>query len=883
MSEELEHIGVERRSGRYPWGSGENPKQRNRDFLGFVDKLEKQGLTEKEIADGYGITIAHLRARRTAATNEKRRDDIAMANRLADKGMSNVAIAKRMGVSEATVRNLRNPKMKERADVLTVTTDMLRAQVDTKKFIDIGAGVENDLNLSQTKLKAAVAVLKDEGYGEWLVKVPQAGNNMTLMKVLAPPGVPYSEVYANRHNIQSVQAYTNDGARSFKLIEPPVQVDPKRVAVRYTEEGGSLKDGVIEVRRGVDDVSLGGKNYAQVRIAVGGTHYLKGMAVYADDLPDGVDIRFNTNKSSTGNKLDAMKPLKMDNDDPTKVDADFPFGSIVRQRTYTDKDGNEKLSALNIVNDEGQWDEWSRTLSSQMLSKQTPSLAKKQLGAAYDSRKAQFDEIDALTNPTVKKKLLASFSDDCDSAAVHLKAAALPGQRTHVILPFPKMREGEVYAPNYENGETVVLIRHPHGGIFEIPTLTVNNRNKEAQTVLGKTPRDAIGIHPKVAERLSGADFDGDTVLVIPDRNGTIRTSKALKGLVGFDPKSEYRGYEGMKVMSDTQAQMGNISNLITDMTIRGANNDEIARAVRHSMVVIDAEKHKLDYRRSATDNKISELKATYQGGARKGASTLISQAKGKEWVPERKARSAAEGGAIDPRTGKLMYTPTNTSRLDANGNRIPNRTQVKKMALTDDAFTLSSGTLIEDVYATHANKLKALANESRRVMVNTPDRRMSQSAKQTYAQEVSSLNAKLNVALKNKPRERQALVIANSMVTAKLQANPHLSKEDIKKLKRMSIATARGRVGAERKVIKIEPLEWDAIQMGAISANKLAAILENADLAEVKKYATPRETLVMQPARVARAKSMLSAGHTQAEVANALGVSITTLTTSIE
>ena len=148
MTEELEHVGIERRSGRYPWGSGENPKQRNRDFLGFVEKLEKQGVSEKDIADGYGITIAHLRARRTAAVNEKRRDDIDLASRLADKGMSNVAIGQRMGVSEATVRNLRNPKMKERADVLSVTTDMLRAQVDKKRFIDIGAGVENDLNLS---------------------------------------------------------------------------------------------------------------------------------------------------------------------------------------------------------------------------------------------------------------------------------------------------------------------------------------------------------------------------------------------------------------------------------------------------------------------------------------------------------------------------------------------------------------------------------------------------------------------------------------------------------------------------------------------------------------------------------------------------------------
>ena len=56
------------------------------------------------------------------------------------------------------------------------------------------------------------------------------------------------------------------------------------------------KDGVIEIRSGVDDLSLGDSHYAQVRILVDGNTYLKGMAVYSDDLPDGVDVMFNTNK-----------------------------------------------------------------------------------------------------------------------------------------------------------------------------------------------------------------------------------------------------------------------------------------------------------------------------------------------------------------------------------------------------------------------------------------------------------------------------------------------------------------------------------------------------------------------------------------------------------
>src|SRR5690606_19993621 len=112
--------------------------------------------------------------------------------------------------------------------------------------------------------------------------------------------------------------------RTLLNIEPPKSIDPKRIEVRYAEDGGADMDGVIQVRRGVDDVSLGGAKYAQVRIAVGDTHYLKGMAMYTDDLPDGVDLRFNTNKSDKGDKLAAMKPLK---DDP-----DNPFGATISQR-----------------------------------------------------------------------------------------------------------------------------------------------------------------------------------------------------------------------------------------------------------------------------------------------------------------------------------------------------------------------------------------------------------------------------------------------------------------------------------------------------------------------------------------------------------------------
>lgn len=875
----LAHYGILRRSGRYPWGSGgnETESQRNKSFLDYVDGLRKQGLSEVEIAKGLGTSTTQLRAAKSLAVAQQRQERINMAQRLKDKGYSNVAIGKRMGIGESTVRNLLDPGLKDRNDVLETTASMLKDQVAQKKYIDVGGGVENHLGISQTKLNTSVAMLVEEGYTVHYVKVPQLGTGeMTSMKVLAPPDTSYSEVFKNRGEIKQITDFSDDGGRSYLGLQPPLSIDSKRVGIRYAEDGGGNADGVIYVRPGVEDISLGGANYAQVRIAVDGTHYIKGMAMYKPDLPAGVDLVFNTNKSPTGNKLDALKSMK---DDP-----DNPFGAVVRQIIVKDKDGKDRVtSAMNIVNEEGDWENWSKSLSSQMLSKQSPSLAKSQLDMTYERRKADFDEIMSLTNPAVRKKLLESYADDVDSAAVHLKAAALPRQGSHVILPVNSMKETEIYAPNYRNGESVVLIRYPHGGTFEIPELKVNNNHKEARSLLGQA-RDAVGINSKVAERLSGADFDGDTVLVIPNNSRKVKTSPALEALKGFDPKASYPAYEGMKVISPRtkQVQMGVVSNLITDMTIRGASTSELARAVKHSMVVIDAEKHKLDYKQSAIDNGIAQLKAKYQGGPKAGASTLISRASAEIRVPERKPRPAAEGGPVDIKTGRKVFVETGATFVNKNGKVVVKTTKSAKLAETPDAKTLSSGTPIEKIYADHSNKLKDLANQARKEAVTTRSTPYSPSAKAAYSKEVGSLNAKLNVALKNRPLERQAQLLANTVVSAKRQANPDMDNAELKKIKAQALNEARIRTGAKKQQIDISSNEWNAIQAGAISNNKLTQILNNSDLDKVKQLATPRQNTVMTAAKQTRAKAMLASGYTQSEVADALGVAVSTLKSSV-
>jgi len=872
----LAHYGILRKSGRYPWGSGENPNQRNKSFLDHVDTLRKQGLSETQIAQGFGITTTQLRAAKAIAKNEQRKADASEALRLKDKGMSNVAIGQQMGINESSVRALLNPATQERNDVLGITAGMLKGQVAEKGYIDIGAGVEAHIGVSKEKLNNAVAILREEGYEVYYLKVEQLGTgNQTTIKVLAPPGSTYSELYKNQDQIKQVTNYSEDGGRTFLGMETPASVSSSRVGITYAEKGGADADGTIYIRPGVDDISLGGAKYAQVRIAVDGTHYIKGMAMYKDDLPDGVDLMFNTNKSDTGSKLDALKAMK--------DDVDNPFGAVVRQMHYTDASGKSKLSSMNIVNEEGDWGEWSKTLSSQMLSKQSPALAKQQLDMTFARKKEQFEEINALTNPVVKKRLLEAFADDVDSSAVHLKAAALPRQSTHVILPIPNMKETEIYAPNYNNGEQVVLVRFPHGGKFEIPELTVNNRQPAAKKALGQSA-DAVGISPKVAERLSGADFDGDTVLVIPNASRQVKTSSPLAGLQDFDPKTSYPAYDGMAPMTAKakQREMGDVSNLITDMTIHGATNAELARAVRHSMVVIDAEKHKLNYKQSKLDNGVAELKAKYQGGARKGAATLISRASSDIRINERKPRSAAKGGPIDKATGRRVYEETGNSYVDAKGTTVVRKEKSTKLAETDDAFTLSSGTRMEAVYATHSNRLKAMANDARKTAIVTKPLPYSPSAKRAHAKEVADLDAKLNIAIRNKPLERQAQLLANAVVKAKKQANPDMQSDELKKIKGQALAEARSRTGAAKQRIEITQPEWNAIQAGAISTHKLNEILSNADLDQVKKLATPRAATVATPAVMARAKAMLAMGYTQAEIAGQLGIPTSTLNAAI-
>lgn len=892
--DELMHIGVGHdkggHSGRYPYGSGDNPNQRASSFIDRVEAYKRSGMSESEIAEAMGIvnekgqpSTGRLRAQIGVARGYMRSDLVARVKGYEADGLKPTEIGKKLGIPESTVRSLQNERSEARMNQAKATAEILKKLVNEKGMIDVGVGVERELGVSREKLNQALYILETEGYMHYGAGVPQITNpgKQTNIKVLCPPGTEHKEIY-NFDQVHSVKDYVSrDGGDTFQpRFVYPKSMDSKRLAIRYAEDGGLEKDGLIELRRGCKDLDLGEAHYAQVRILVDGSRYLKGMAVYSDNLPDGVDVVFNTNKRKDVPKMEVLKEIKKDPDNP--------FGSLIKSQSYyIDENGTKQLSLINKRADEGDWGEWADKLPSQFLGKQNIGLIKKQLGMAIDDKKGEFDDIKSMVNPTVKKAMLKTFADECDAAAEDLQAAALPRQKYQVLIPLTTIKDNEVYAPNYENGEKVALVRFPYGGTFESPILTVNNKNAEGKKILGTNPLDVIGINSKVAEQMSGADFDGDTAMVIPTGKNGIKISSRpkLEDLNNFDAKLEYGGKkEGtFKPMKNTQKEMGVISNLITDMTIKGADEKELARAVKHSMVVIDAEKHKLDYKQSEVDNGIAELKRKYQGhydedgSYHEGASTILSRAKSQQSVLKRQGSPTVnEDGSLSWKTADdLVYINKKTGKTEL-------RTQQStKMAETDDAFTLVSDANhpVEKAYALYANSMKQMANDARKEIINTGKIAFSPSAKSTYDKEVKDLDAKLNIALKNAPRERQAQTMANAVVAAKKKDNPYMTKKEIKKAGQQALEAARAKVGAKRTPVDINDREWEAIQAGAISETKLKKIINNTDTDKLKQRAMPRRSTELSAFKISKINSMKANGYTTAQIADSLGVSTSTVT----
>jgi hypothetical protein len=402
------------------------------------------------------------------------------------------------------------------------------------------------------------------------------------------------------------------------------------------------------------------------------------------------------------------------------------------------------------------------------------------------------------------------------------------------------------------------------------------------------------------------------------DKRGKVKITHrdSLEDLKGFDNKASYQYDKATKdddgtmhyykngkefrpmTKAGTQIQMGIISNLITDMTLAGAEEHELARAVKHSMVVIDAEKHKLDYKQSEIDNNIAALHKQYQGKSTGGAATILSQAKGQYRVDKRKGSpkvnikgkdwydpTKPEGALIWTTDPDATYTTTKTNkRTGETITETHTRQQLStKMKETDDANTLVSKYKhpTELLYADYANSMKALANQARKEMVSTGKIEYSATANKTYKNEVSSLMTKLNSALLNTTRERAANRMANAEVSAKKKNDPSMTKGDVKKASQRALSKYRQQLGSisrKDRNISITDREWEAIQAGAISENKLKQILSNTDIDVIRQRATPRATKTLSGGKIATIKAMAASNYSLEQIARKVGCSTSTV-----
>ena len=939
----LKHYGVKRRSGRYPWDPLLHlPK--NYKFIEERDELKKRGFSDNEIAKHMGLSTTVYRSKVTIAKEELKQYNMQRIAKLQSEGMIIDDIAKTIGTTGQTVRNyideMNNPNKSSRAQRVQTeaVADSLKDAVKRSKYVDVGKGVEVQMGISKEKLKAGLNALVESGeYEVHSLRIAQVTdkNNSTPVKVLTEAGVERRDIYKNMDKIRPVQEFALDGdARMFQQMERPKSIGWDRVYIRYaipegqkghgTNDDGSTMDGAMFLRPGVKDLNLGKASYAQVRIAVGDTHYLKGMALYGTEemfknVPKGTDIIFNTNKTKDKAPEDVLKPLKKNPEGGAPIDGPNPFGATVkRQNTLvdskgnvvykkgvTDRNGNKvaEIGSVNIVNEEGDWASWSKTLSSQFLSKQPTTVVHERLKATIKQIDDEYASIQKVNNPVIKKQLLDSFSSDLESKQVHMKAAAPKGFQGHVILPVPDMKENEIYAPNYKNGERVVLVRYPHGGRFEMPELTVNN-NSVARKMISKNSPDAVGIHPKVAAKMSGADFDGDTAYLIPNNKGKFKTANSLKELANFDPNM-YQDKPGTFKPMDKKFQqttMGVVSNLITDMTLQGAPTSEIARAVKHSMVVIDAEKHKLNYKRSAEENGIDALMKRYMSHIdrikygelerynpknRKIDKVIDPAVLKKDLTPEKEWISAS---TIISRHKQKVITdgyqveipdPKSSSGKTKMVWRNKKETFVVNMVEDANIFLGPNATKTEHHYADYVNELKAYKKkvDAESAGIKMPAR--DPKAAKIYAEEVLSMKDKVNDVKVNRIKERQAqrmAEVASKAEIARRSEDEVLKKEDISRIKQQALNKARSQVGSARNPVKITDDEWDAIQANAVSGTLLKELVSFMDDSQLKALATPRPNTVMTESRKNKAKALLANGYTISQVAEALGVSPSTI-----
>lgn len=126
-----------------------------------------------------------------------------------------------------------------------------------------------------------------------------------------------------------------------ECLNPTNNISADRILVSMD----SKKEGIIEIRPGVPELSLGDKRYSMVRVFIGvSKHFIKGMAVYSEEIPEGYDIVFYTRLKSNGTFAG--------------------YGQVERKR--------RTQKPFEIIEAPGCWKEWTESLpklSSEFISR----------------------------------------------------------------------------------------------------------------------------------------------------------------------------------------------------------------------------------------------------------------------------------------------------------------------------------------------------------------------------------------------------------------------------------------------------------------------------------------------------------------------------------
>lgn len=142
MKDYLMHYGMPRRSGRYPWGSGEDPYQHGSgDFLGRIEELKKTGWQEtpENIMKEFGLTTTQYRNEKAICKNERRALQVATAKSLSQDGLGATEIARKMSemygrdFNESTIRSFLNEKSEKNMNRARETADFLKEKVNEKE------------------------------------------------------------------------------------------------------------------------------------------------------------------------------------------------------------------------------------------------------------------------------------------------------------------------------------------------------------------------------------------------------------------------------------------------------------------------------------------------------------------------------------------------------------------------------------------------------------------------------------------------------------------------------------------------------------------------------------------------------------------------------